>query len=378
MAMRKIPPMKLFFPQKDIAYIKSDLQKILESGMLTLGEYTRRFENEYAKVCGVKHGVAVNSGTSALEIALRSLGLKKGDEVLVPTNTFTSTASAVFFSGGKPVLTDIDSSTLCIDSQNVQKYLTPKTKGVIAVHIGGLICPDIKAIKELCEDHHIFLMEDAAHAQGSAISGQQAGSLGDVGCFSFYPTKVMTTGEGGMITTNNEEVAQKAKVLRDQGKESFYSSIIIELGYNWRLPEISAAIGLTQLKRLPEIIRRRNKIAQRYDKKLKTLSGIKPLMKPPNVIHNYYKYVAFLDSDINRDGFKRKLGEKGVKCGGEVYWPPLHLQPIYKKLLGTKEGDFPEAEYTCKRMICLPMHTQISIGDAEYVTDKIKETLSEI
>lgn len=221
-------------------------------------------------------------------------------------------------------------------------------------------------------------MEDAAHAQGSAISGQQAGSLGDVGCFSFYPTKVMTTGEGGMITTNNEEVAQKAKVLRDQGKESFYSSIIIELGYNWRLPEISAAIGLTQLKRLPEIIRRRNKIAQRYDKKLKTLSGIKPLMKPPNVIHNYYKYVAFLDSDINRDGFKRKLGEKGVKCGGEVYWPPLHLQPIYKKLLGTKEGDFPEAEYTCKRMICLPMHTQISIGDAEYVTDKIKETLSEI
>jgi len=378
MSTRKIPPMKLFFPQKDIAHIKGDLQKILESGMLTLGEYTRQFENAYAKVCGVKHGVALNSGTSALEIALRSLGLKKGDEVLVPTNTFTSTASTVFFSGGKPVLTDIDSSTLCIDSQNVQKYLTPKTKGVIAVHIGGLICPDIKAIKELCEDHHIFLMEDAAHAQGSAISGQQAGSLGDVGCFSFYPTKVMTTGEGGMITTNNEEVAQKARVLRDQGKESFYSSIIIELGYNWRLPEISAAIGLTQLKRLPEIIRVRNKIAQRYDKKLNTLPGIKPLMKPPNVIHNYYKYVAFLDSDIDRDGFKRKLGEKGVKCGGEVYWPPLHLQPIYKKLLGTKEGDFPEAEDICKRMICLPMHTQVSIGDAEYVTDKIKETLSEI
>lgn len=378
MSLREVPPVKPFFPQEDIELIKSDLQKILESGMLTLGEYTRRFEREYTRVCGARQAVAVNSGTSALEIALRSLGLKEGDEVLVPTNTFTSTASVVFFAGGKPVLTDIDSSTLCLDSENVQRYLTPRTKGVIVVHIGGLVCPDIKAIKELCKDQHIFLIEDAAHAQGSAINGHQAGLLGDVGCFSFYPTKVMTTGEGGMITTNNEEVAQRSRVLRDQGKEAFHSGIIVELGYNWRLPEISAAIGLTQLKRLPEIIKKRNRMAQFYDKKLNALSGITPLSKPPNVVHNYYKYVAFLDLGIDRDVLKQKLGKNGVKCGGEVYWPPLHLQPVYKRLLGTKEGDFPVAEDVCGRMICLPIYTQMGVEDAEYVNDKLEEALSEI
>lgn len=371
--------MKLFFPREDVEQIKRDVEKILESGMLTLGDYTRRFEVEYARLCGVKHAVAVNSGTAALEIALRIVGLKSGDEVAVPTNTFSATASSVFFAGGKPVLTDINPDTLCLDSQNAQEYITRKTKAVIVVHIGGLVCPDVKEIKEICEDHHnLFLIEDAAHAHGSAIDGLPAGSLSDVGCFSFYPTKVLTTGEGGMITTNSEEVSEKARILRDQGKESFHSSRIVELGYNWRLPEISAALGLKQLKRLPEIVERRNKIAQYYDKKLNVLTGIKPMRKPPNIIHNYYKYVAFLDEDVDRDGFKRKLAEKGIKCGGEVYWPPLHLQPIYQKLLGTREGDFPVAEDVCKRMICLPIYTQMSIKDAEYVTERLEETLSEI
>lgn len=378
MSPRQVPPVKPFFPKEDISHIKSDVEKILKSGMLTLGEYTGRFESKYAELCGVKHAVAVNSGTSALEIALRSLEFKEGDEVLVPTNTFSSTASVAFFAGGRPVLTDIDSSSLCIDSENARRYMTPKTKGVIVVHIGGLVCPDIKAIRELCEDHDIFLIEDAAHAQGAGINGQQAGSLSDAGCFSFYPTKVMTTGEGGMITTKNAKVAQRARVLRDQGKEDFHSGTIIDLGYNWRLPEISAAIGLTQLRRLPEMIRKRNDLARFYDKKLKKLSGIEPLTKPSNVVHNYYKYVAFLDGGIDRDGVKKELREKGVKCGGEVYWPPLHMQPVYRRLLGTNEGDFPIAEDVCRRMICLPMYSEMRKEDAEYVTDKLEEVLSEI
>jgi len=346
--------------------------------MLTLGEYTKLFESDFAGLCRAKHAVAVNSGTSALEIALRGLGLKSGDEVLVPTNTFSATASVVCFAGGKPALTDIDPNTLCINAENVQKYMTPETKGVIVVHIGGLVCPDINAIQETCQDHHMFLIEDASHAHGSTINGQFAGSLGNVGCFSFYPTKIMTTGEGGMITTSEEELAEKAKILRDQGKESFHSGVIIELGYNWRLPEISAAIGLTQLKRLPQIIKKRNKIAQLYDERLYRISGIKPLEKPQKQVHNYYKYVVFLDLDVDRDSLKQKLEDKGVKCGGEVYWPPLHLQPVYKKLLGTKEGDFPVAEDICRRMICLPIYTEMNIKDAEYVTDKLKQTLSEM
>jgi len=378
MSLRQVPPVKPFFPKEDIEHVKSEVEKILKSGMLTLGEYTKRFETEYADLCGVRHAVAVNSGTSALEIALRSLGLREGENILVPTNTFSSTASVAFFAGGRPVLTDIDPETLCMDSENVQEYLNSRTKGVMVVHIGGLVCPDIKAIRELCEDHRLFLVEDAAHAQGSTIDGQHAGSLGDVGCFSFYPTKVMTTGEGGMITTDHDEIAQKTRVLRDQGKQDFHSGTIIELGYNWRLPEINAAIGLTQLKRLPDMIKDRNSIAQRYDKKLKALSGIEPLAKPANIVNNYYKYVAFLDPAINRDELKLKLREKGVRCGGEVYWPPLHLQPVYKRLLGTREGDFPAAEDVCRRMICLPMYPQMDIVDVEYVNDKLEETLSEI
>lgn len=376
MNIREIPPAKPYFPKEDIDLIQDEVKKILQSGRLTLGDYTKRFEAEFAKLCKVFQAVAVNSGTSALEIALRVIGLKKGEEVLVPTNTFSSTAAAVIFAGGKPLFTDVSAHSLCVDAQNIQRYLTPKTKGVMVVHVGGLACPEIKAIKEICEDHNLFLIEDAAHAHGSTINKQPAGSIGDIGCFSFYPTKVMTTGEGGMITTKREDFANKASILRDQGKENFSSSIIIELGYNWRMDEISAAIGLTQLKRLPEFIKRRDEIACYYNEKLSKISGIEPLKTPSNILNSYYKYVTFLSPEIPRDNFKQKLRERGVRCSGEVYWPPLHMQPVYQRLLRVNEGDFPVAEDVCKRMVCLPIYSQMTLSEAEYVVEQIKEVLS--
>jgi dTDP-4-amino-4,6-dideoxygalactose transaminase len=376
--LRVIPPARPYFPTADIEEIKDSITKILQSGMLTLYTYTKEFENQFARLCNVKNAVAVNSGTSALEITLRAMKLKPNEEVLLPTNTFSATAAAVLFAGAKPKLVDIDSKSLCVDLENIEKNITQKTRGVIVVHIGGLICPEIEEIRELCQDRKLFLIEDAAHAHGSKINNKPAGSLGDAGCFSFYPTKVMTTGEGGMITTNRDEIAEEAQILRDQGKENFNSNIIVKLGYNWRLPEINAAIGIVQLKRLPEIIEKRNKIAKIYDEGFKKISGIKPVEIPPHILSNYYKYVAILDKDINRDTVKYKLREKGVKCGSEVYWPPLHLQPIYRRLLGTKEGDYPIAEDVCKRMICPPIYTDMSREDAEYVVQMFEEVLSEV
>ena len=376
MNKREIAPAKPYFPQEDILLIQKDIERILQSGMLTLGDYTRRFETEFAKQCHVPWALAVNSGTSALDISLRSVGLKNGGEVLIPTNTFSATAAAVIFARGKPVLTDIDAETLCISTENLHKHLNRKTKGVIAVHIGGLVCLDIKAIKELCEDHHLFLIEDSAHAHGSPLDRRPAGSFGDAGCFSFYPTKVMTTGEGGMITTSRKHILEKAAVLRDQGKENFSSSIVVELGYNWRMDEISAAIGLVQLRRLSEFINQRRRIARYYDEELSKLDGIRPLKVPVNIESNYYKYIAFLSSNISRDDFKQKLRERGVRCSGEVYWPPLHMQPIYKRLLKVKEGDFAKAEDACRRMVCLPLYSQMTLDEAEYVIEKVQDVLS--
>ena len=178
-----------------------------------------------------------------------------------------------------------------------------------------------------------------------------------------------------MITTNKEDLTRKAVILRDQGKENFSSNIIVELGYNWRIDEISAAIGLTQLRRLSEFIKQRKEIAKYYVRKLSKINGIEPLNTDGNAVNNYYKYVAFLSSDIPREGFKKKLREKGVRCGGEVYWPPLHMQPIYQHLLGLKKGDFPAAEEACNKMVCLPMYSQMTLKEAEYVIEKIEETL---
>lgn len=378
MKIKQIPPTKPYFPREDVQSIKRDVERILNSGMLTLGEYTKRFEAEFSKVCKTKYAIAVNSGTSALEIVLRGIDLEEGDEVLVPTNTFSASAASVIFAGGKPVLTDINADTLCLDAANAKKKLTDKTRAIMVVHIGGLVCPDMNALRELCQDHQLILIEDAAHAQGSSIGRQMAGAIGHAGCFSFYPTKVITAGEGGMMTTDNENIAKKALILRDQGKESFSSNVIVELGYNWRISEINAAIGLTQVKRLAAFIRQRNKIARYYDQKLSRIRQLKPVKTPPKFLNNYYKYTALLSPEIPRDDFKQKLREKGVRPGGEVYWPPLHMEPIYQRLLGVREGDFPVAEDICRRMICLPMYSQMTLGEAKYVIEKVNEVLEEL
>lgn len=375
-ASQPIPPAKPYFPKADIEEMKVHVERILNSGMLTLGEYTKQFEQMFAASANVRHAIAVNSGTSALEIALRTQKLKHGDEVIVPTNTFAATAAAVIFAGGKPVITDISSTSLTIDAELVKRAITKRTKGVMAVHIGGLVCPEISEMREICDDHGIFLIEDAAHAHGSRIDGRSAGSFGVCGAFSFYPTKVITSGEGGIITTGSADLAATAAVLRDQGKESFSGNNIVMVGYNWRIPEICAALGVLQLKRLAEFIAHRNSIAKMYDKALDQI-GIERIVTPPNALNNYYKYTFFLPKGIDRGKFKTMCKQRGVGYSGEVYWPPLHLQPAYREFV-SNNAHFDAIEEWGRRMVNPPIFSQMTPEQAEEVLEVTRDVLSEL
>ena len=370
----KIPAAKIYFPEEDRKKLLKQIDGILESGQLTLGKYTREFEEQFAEYVGTKYAIAVNSGTSALEIPLRSLDVKE-HSVIVPTNTFFATPASAIHAVGKVIFSDV-TENLCIDPESVKENIREDTKGIIVVHIGGIVAPQIKEIQEICEDHNLFLIEDAAHAHGSTLDGKMAGSFGDAAAFSFYPTKVMTSGEGGMITTDDKKIYERALVFRDQGKAGFYGNVHTEMGYNWRMSEVHAAIGLSQFARLGEFIEDRRRIAKIYDEELKEIYGVTPIKIPPEVKSNYYKYVALLDDGINRTEIKKELKEKyGVSLSGEVYELPCHLQPIFKEMYGFKDGDFTIAEDVCKRQICLPVFATMTEEQAKHVVDSLKGVL---
>lgn len=367
----KIPAAKIHFSRLERSTILERIDGILNSGQLTLGKYTKEFEELFAKCVGTEYAIAVNSGTSALEISLRSIDIKNCN-VIVPTNTFFATPASVIHAGGNVQFADVD-EYLSLDSKQIANS---ETKAIILVHIGGLISPELKSIQDFCNDNDIYLIEDAAHAHGSTFENSMAGSLGDVGAFSFYPTKIMTSGEGGMITTNNKDIYERALIFRDQGKAGFLNNIHTEMGYNWRMSEIHAVLGMSQLVYLDKHIRIRRNIAKIYDRELQSISRIKSLKIPTISKSNYYKYVAFLDDDINRQDIKKKLREKyDVSLSGEVYELPCHLQPIFKKELGYKEGDFPIAEKLCRQQICLPLYNDMTNEEAKYVTDSLREVL---
>ena len=372
----KIPAAKIYFPGEDRKELLKQIDDILASGQLTLGKYTRDFEERFAEYVGTKYAIGVNSGTSALEIPLRALDVK-GHSVIVPTNTFFATPASVIHAGGKVIFADV-TENLCIDPASVRENIREDTKGVIVVHIGGIVAPRIKDIQEICKEHGLFLIEDAAHAHGSTLDGKMAGSFGDAAAFSFYPTKVMTSGEGGMITTNDKKIYERAQIFRDQGKAGFFGNVHTEMGYNWRMSEVHAAIGLSQFARLGEFIDDRRKIARIYDEGLKKMDAVTPIKIPSNVDSNYYKYVALLDNGngIDRADIKKELKEKyGVSLSGEVYELPCHLQPIFKDLYGFRGGEFPVAEDVCKRQICLPVFATMTEEQAKYVVDSLKEVL---
>jgi dTDP-4-amino-4,6-dideoxygalactose transaminase len=368
----RIPAAKIQFLPEDRAWISERISEVLETGHLTLGKYGLQFEEQFAGFCGCRRGIAVNSGTSALEIIFRALGIE-GKDVLVPTNTFFATAAAVVHAGGRPVFVDMDPDSFGIRPEDVERSLTPKTAGVVVVHIGGLISPRIKELQELCRQKGIWLVEDAAHAHGSSYEGVKAGAFGIAGSFSFYPTKVMTSGEGGMIVTNDDRVAEEAGIYRDQGKASFTQNAHVRMGYNWRMSEPHAIIGLKHLERLPSMIADRQKIAKIYDEGLKGVQNLKALSVPVGGICNYYKYIVVLIERRDRKALKNLLRENyGVSLSGEVYEEPLHMQPVFKQYA---PNALPVSEDCCSRHICLPVFSGMGEDEAFWVVNALKEVI---
>lgn len=368
----RVPAAAISFPDEDREEILRQIDECLRSGQLTLGAIGRQLESEFAELHGARHAISVSSGTSAIEIPLRAKGVQ-GKEVLVQANTFFATAAAALSAGARIRFIDCDPATMAMDPAALEAAIGPDTAGVIVVHIGGLVTPAIADIQRICDEHGLFLFEDAAHAHGSSLDGRMAGTFGFAGSFSFYPTKVMAGGEGGMIITDDDTIADEAKIYRDQGKASFLTNDHTRLGYNWRMSEPHAAITLSQLHRLPEFIAHRQHVAARYDAALAD-GPVRPLAVPGNAGCNYYKYVAFLPDGADRTTVKKRLREEyEVGLSGEVYDTPLHLQPVFQPWA---DGPLPGAEQLCARHVCLPVSAVMTDDQVDLVVTALQEVLA--
>jgi len=371
-----IPPARPVFAADDRARVAAAIDNALSTGALTLGPCTREFEALVADRLAVPHAVAVSSGTAALEIVLRSLDVRDRT-VIVPANTFYATAGAVAHAGGRVQFADVDPRTFALSRDTVEAALADTAAdvaGVVHVHIGGLVSPDVPAIAELCRERGIFFAEDAAHAHGSTLDGKAAGSFGAAGTLSFYPTKVVTSGEGGMIVTSDEHLADEARLYRDQGKAGFLGGEHVRLGYAWRMSELHAAVGTVQFERLDEFLAARRAAAAIYGAALADLRGATPVLDPPGSRSNYYKYMVLLDPTIDRDALKKELREEhGIGMSGEVYARPLHREPIFADV---DHGPLPVAEDVCARHVCLPVHSDMTTVEAERVAASFRAVVT--
>ena len=370
----RVPPAKIVFPPEEVDRALEEMRAAITSGQLTLGKHTKAFEEGFAKMTGSKFAAAVSSGTCSLEIIIRALGIK--GEVIVPTNTFFATAAAVLHAGARLRLADVNAKTLCLDLPTLEAAVTKSTEAVVVVHIGGIIPPDIDAMRAFCEKRKIVLLEDAAHAHGSSLKGVKAGRFGLAASFSFYPTKVMTSAEGGMIVTDDAKIHEEALIYRDQGKAGFTANVHTRLGANWRMSELHAILGLSQLRHLERFINERQATAKVYDRKLQGTTALELLPPIDGLSCNYYKYPVLLKSGVDRAALKKRLREtRGVGLSGEVYELPLHKQPIFAE--HCQGQAFPVAEDVCRRQGCLPVFAGMSAADAEYGDDSLLAVLAE-
>lgn len=375
-----IPYGKQSIGEDDIAAVV----EVLRSDWLTTGPKVPEFEEAFARFVGAKHAVAVSSGTAALHAAMHTLGVGPGDEVIIPAMTFAATANCVVFQGGTPIFADVDPDTLLLDPMQAEARITSKTKAIIAVDYAGQPC-DYDALRAITSHNKLALVADACHALGGKLGNRPVGSLADLSTFSFHPVKHITTGEGGVITTNDPERAKRMRLFRNHGittdhrqRENkgtwFYE--MVDLGFNYRLTDFQCALGIIQLFKLPQWITRRQEIATRYDTAFADMPAIRPLGVRTGVSHAYHLYVIRLgmDSDcVDRGTVFGALRNMGI--GVNVHYIPVHLHPFYRERFGTGPGQCPVAEAAYEKILSLPMFPGMSETDVETVIDAVRRAI---
>jgi len=368
-----------------IPWITNDDKKAvlqsLNSRWLTNGPILGQFEKRFSKFIGCKNSIGVSSGTHALHLSLHATDIGPGDEVIVPVMTFSATADAIIYTGAKPVLADIQPDTFNISINDVKKKINKRTKAIIAVHYGGQSC-DMYELQNICKDKGLFLIEDCAHALGSCYNNKKCGSIGLSGCFSFYPTKIITTGEGGMVTTNNKKITKRIQLLRSHGmtispkkreEKRKWKYDILETGYNYRLDEIRSALGLSQLKRIEIINKKRIRLAKKYSRRLQNIKGISIPVQKEDRNHIFHLYAIKVEKDyhLTRDELFNKLASKGI--GSSVQYLPLNLMTHMKKRIKVAPSNFPIANKVKDQILCLPIFPSMTTKQIEYIINTIEQ-----
>lgn len=368
------------FARPDIGHDEIErVRAVLESGWLTTGEQVHRLEREIADYVGAKHAIALNSGTAALHLALEALRLKAGDEVIVPAYTFTATAEVVCYFGATPVIVDVDARTFNIDPERVAEAVTERTKAIIAVHFGGLAA-ELDALRAIAKPRNIAIIEDAAHALPTRYRGRTVGAISDITCFSFYATKTLTTGEGGMLCTDDDDWAARCRVMALHGishdawnrysAEGSWHYEVVAPGYKYNMTDIAGALGLAQLAKIDRMRERRQEIAMRYNAAFgdDPAFEIPPFEAPED--HSWHLY-ALRVNGIDRAKFIDDLRERGI--GTSVHFIPLHLHPFYRERFGYTRDSFPVATLQYEREVSLPIYSVMSDADVEAVIRAVRD-----
>ncbi|MGC8576104.1 MAG: DegT/DnrJ/EryC1/StrS family aminotransferase [Caldisericum sp.] len=374
--MMNIPLSKPWITEDDI----KEVAEVLKTPNLSLGPKLLEFENMLLRVSGRKFAVAVNSGTSALHLIIRSLGIKDGDEVITTPFSFIASSNCILFERAKPVFVDIDPNTYNINPELIEEKITDKTKAILAVDVFGQPASWDRLI-EIAKKYNLYLIEDSAEAIGSEYKGKPAGSFGVASVFAFYPNKQITTGEGGVVLTDDEQIYKLSKSMRNQGRGEEETWLYhTRLGYNYRISDINCALGISQLNRLNKIIEMRDTVAKMYSQKLSEVEEvITPYISPDTTRMSWFVYVIRLKDKFygkDRNIIIESLGRKGIQTRN--YFEAIHLEPFYVEQFGFKEGDFPVTEFVADRTIALPFYTTMTEGEVDYVIKNLKEVIYEV